>query len=259
MNGNIAASSSSWGAGIGAGRGVNDGKSFIGTLFIMGGRITANGTLAGMGSGGEGGEVKQLRFTGSAVLTCDANLTKSPINASSIILTTGSLAFTTPRNRLFGASPSGSGSLDLIIVYGNATMQGSELLSNLNATFLHIGNVTAPLSNDWRVCISGESREACYATRSPVVRSLLLSTPSQGNYSLKMFSDALSGTLERDGDLPTFVVAGTRSFVADAHFVPFQTPTPTGTFTISLQSRPFYRATLIFQFGCFIFSTYIRP
>jgi hypothetical protein len=260
MNGDIKASSSSGGAGIGAGRGASGGQSFIETLVIIGGRITANGTLAGIVSGGEGGEVKQLRLTGNTVLACDATFTKFPISASSIILTNASLVFTTPRNRLFGVSPSGSGLSNMVIVYGNVTTQGGEPLSSLSPTFLHIGNVTVPPSNDWTVCTSGGNREACHATHSSVVRSLLVSIPSQGNYSLKMFSGALSGILERDGDLPTFVVAGTRSFVANAHFVQFPaTQTPTRTFTISLQSRPFSRATLIFQFGCFIFSTYVRP
>jgi hypothetical protein len=262
MNGNITASSSSWGAGIGAGRGGSRDKSFIGTLAITGGRITANGTLAGIGSGGEGGEVKLLKITGNAVLTCDANFTKFPVNASSIVLTTASLVFTTPRNRLFGVSPSSSGSLNLVIVYGNVTMQGSEPISKLNATFLQIGKVTAPLSNDWTVCTSGGNREACYATHSPVVRSLLVSIPSQGNYSSRMFSDALSGFLERDGSQSTFVVAGTRSFVASAHFVlvlATQAPTPTGTFTISLPSRLSSKKTFLIRFGCFIFSAYIYP
>jgi hypothetical protein len=72
----------------------------------MGGRINANGTLAGIGSGCEGGEVKLLIFSGNAVLTCDTNLTKLPINASSIVISIASLIFTTAHNRLFGVSPS---------------------------------------------------------------------------------------------------------------------------------------------------------
>jgi hypothetical protein len=107
-------------------------------------------------------------------------------------------------------------------VYGTVTTQETEPLSGVNATLLQIGNITAPLSRDWTVCISGENREGCYATHSSVVRSLLVSIPSQGNYSVKMLNDALYGVLERDGGLSTFVVDGTR-------------------------------------FGCFIFSTYIRP
>jgi hypothetical protein len=260
MNGNITANSSREGSGIGAGVGNNGGFSFVETLSIMGGRVTANGTLAGIGSGNEGSEVKQLKFTGNAVLTCDTNRAKVPVHASSIVLTNASLIFTTPRNRLFGVSPSCSGLLNLVIVYENVTTAGSELLSNLNATFLQIGNITAPLSNDWTVCISGENHEACYVTHSSVVKSLIVSIPSQGNYSFKMSSDALSGVLERDGGLSSFIVAGTRSFVADAHFVPFPaTQTPTETFTIPWQPRPFSRGFSIFRFGGFIFSTYIYP
>jgi hypothetical protein len=134
LNGSIAASSRS-GAGIGASDGMYDGRSLVRTLSFIGGRITANGSLAGIGSGGAKGEVQLLRFAGNAVVTCDANLTSFPVNASSIVLSNTALLFTTPRNRLFGASPSRSDLSNFVIVYGDVTTQGSEPLSGLNATF----------------------------------------------------------------------------------------------------------------------------
>jgi hypothetical protein len=276
MDGNITASSSSWGAGIGAGRGESGGKSFVETLAIMGGRISANGTLAGIGSGGEGGEVKQLRFAGRAVLICDAIFTKFPINASSIVLTNASLVFTTPRNRLFGVGPSSSGLLNLVIVYGNVTTQGSEPLSNLKATFLQIGNITVPLSNDWTICVSGSGYEHCSLTRSAVMKSLIVTVPLEGNYSIEVVSDAESGRLETTEHVSSFVVSSPNSFVAESVFIPFlATATPhasatshataspaathTGSFTISLQSRLLCRNTFLDRFGCFLFVAWVFP
>jgi hypothetical protein len=96
-------------------------------------------------------------------------------------LSNASLVFRTSRNRLFGVSPSSSNLSDLVIVYGTVTTQENEPLSELNATLLQIGNVTAPRSSDWTVCISNESREACYVTHSSLVQSLIVSVPSQGN------------------------------------------------------------------------------
>jgi hypothetical protein len=43
-------------------------KSLVGNLSLLGGRIKANGALVGIGSGGEGGEVTLLRFSGNAHL-----------------------------------------------------------------------------------------------------------------------------------------------------------------------------------------------
>jgi hypothetical protein len=287
LNGNITASSSSWGAGIGAGRGLISSPSSIANLSIFGGRITANGTLAGIGSGGEGGEVKMLKITGNAVLSCDANFTKFPVHASSIVLTNASLVFITPRNRLFGVSPFRSGLLNLVIVYENVTTQGSELLSNLNATFLQIGNITVPLSNEWTICVSGSGYEDCYPIRSSVMKSLIVTVPIEGNYSIEMISDAESGRLETTERVSSFVVSSPNSFVAEAAFIPHttatfhatatphasasQSATPhataspaatlkyTGTFTISLQSRFVSRKAFLLRIRCFVFATWILP
>jgi hypothetical protein len=186
----------------------------------MGGRITAKGALVGIGSGGEGGEIELLRFSGKSVLTCDARLGKFPVNASSIIFTNSSVVFATAGNRLFGVNPSSFDLFSLVIVYGNVTTKGEERLSNLNATLLQIGNLTVPPSSRWMVCVSDESYEDCYLTRSSVMKSLIVSVRSEGNYSVKLFSETTSGFLKIDQDVSLFEVASNRSFVTNASFVP---------------------------------------
>jgi hypothetical protein len=141
VNGNITANSSSFGSGIGTGYGKNGGTSVIQTLTVLGGRIKVNGTESGIGSGFEGTEVELLRFSGTVILFCTVmNITKFPMNSSSIVLSDASLTIATPQNRVFGVNPIGQGSLNLNIVYENVTKADSEPLSSLNRTFLQIGH-----------------------------------------------------------------------------------------------------------------------
>jgi hypothetical protein len=52
----------------------------------------------------------------------------------------------------------------LVIVYGSVTNEENEPLSNVNATLLHIGNVTIPQSGGWMICMSGVVRVVCHQT-----------------------------------------------------------------------------------------------
>jgi hypothetical protein len=164
---------------------------------------------------------------------------------------------------LFGVSPSTSTLVNLVIVYGNVTNPENEPLSQLNVTLLQIGNVTAPLSNGWTICVSGTGHEDCYVSRSSLVRSLIVAIPRQGDYSVRMFSDSASGFLETKEGISLFSVASTRSFVEQADLFPFPatlhatgtplaTPTPTWTFTISLQSQSSSRQTVLLRTGWFV-------
>jgi hypothetical protein len=216
--------------------------------------------LAGIGSGGEGGEVQLLKFSGNTVLTCDTKVTQFPVNASSIVFSNGSFLFRTPRNRLFGVSPSSSAFLNLMIAYWNVTNEENEPLSMLNTTLLQIGNVAIPQSSDWMVCVSGICREDCSQAGSSVVNSLIVSVPSEGSYSVKMCSEVSSGLLETEKGVSVFAVASTRSFVSEAHFTPFPVAqTPTGTFPFPLQSRLFSRKAFLLHIGCFVFAVWNLP
>jgi hypothetical protein len=259
LNGNITASSSNGGAGIGAGNGVIGGSSLVRNLSIHGGMITSKGTFAGIGSGGEGGEVTIMTFSGNPMIICYANLIHFPVNASSIIITNASLIFATPRNRLFGVSPSSSTLFKMMIMYGDVTRQGHEPVSKLNATFLQIENITAPLSKDWLFSVCGAGPEDCYQSRSTNVKSIIVTLPWQGNYSVKMFHETISGFLESEKDVSIFDVGSDHLFVPDAYFVPFgATLSPTSTFTVSLQSRFLSRRLLLLRFGWFVLGTSIR-
>jgi hypothetical protein len=240
LNGNITASSPDGGAGIGAGYGSYAAISLIENLSILGGKITANGTLTGTGSGGEGGEVQFLKFSGNTTVTCDSDPGKFPVNASSIVLSNGSLIFTTPRNQLFGVSPSSSGLLNLLVMYEIVTTQWSESLSQLNVSLLQIGNITAPESRDWKLCICGECQQECYLTQSSVVKSLIVSVGSKGNHSVKMLGHEISGFLKTNESVSSFAVVSSRSFFAEATFVQFAASwaSPHATATACPLARP---------------------
>jgi hypothetical protein len=195
----------------------------------MGGRITANGALTGIGSGGQGGDVKRLIFSGNAELLCNADSPSFVVNASSIELTNCSLVFTTPRKRLFGASPSNSGSLNLTILFGDVTSEGDEPLTRLNATFLQIGKLSLPDKESWSFCISGMRDERCIRSEARTVQSLLFSTDGPGNYSVRAFAESLSGFLVPGDSCAPFVVESNLSFFPSAKFVSSYEPTPTAT------------------------------
>jgi hypothetical protein len=239
----------------------------------MGGRITAEGTLAGIGSGGEGGDVGLLTFSRSGLFVrCAANRTKFPINASSICFSNSSVIFETPGDRLFGVSPTQTGRLDLAILYGEATSQWSESVSALNAMLLQIGNLSSPPSGDWTLqiaSISGDFEGPSFEIRSSVLRSLIVTVDFRGNCWVSASNATVSGFFETPEGGWSFGVESDRLFIPEGDFVfaprptpdptPTQTasrtapPTPTAPFTRSLLFPFHARRMVILQFGWFLF------
>jgi hypothetical protein len=74
-------------------------------LSVLSKTIQVNESPAGIGSGGQNGEVTRLIFRGTAILICSENTGQFPISASSILLSHALLIFGTPGNRLFDVSP----------------------------------------------------------------------------------------------------------------------------------------------------------
>jgi hypothetical protein len=186
---------------------------------------------------------------------------KFPVNASSIVFSNDSFIFRTDRDPLFGVAPSRLNLPNFVITYGTVTKPEREPLSGLNVTFLQIGNVTAGQSSDGLLCVRGAIRKDCSQTRSSVMKSLIVSVPWEGNYSVELFGDAISGFLESQEGVSLFSVTSAHSFVADAHFVPFAatpslaaTPTSTEPFTFSLQSRFLCRKAFLLHFGWFMWA-----
>jgi hypothetical protein len=242
MNGNITASSSSVGSGIGSALGQPGGTapdpnlpglyaSVVATLSILGGTIRANGVTAGIGSG-VGGELRSLFISGRAVIVCNTNTSNYPVKASSIRLSNPSVVFATNGPRVFGASPSSSGSVNLSIWYGTVRTSDTEPLSGLNAPFLRLGNVSLPDSRSWTFCISGDSFRRCIDADSVDVKSLTFSVPSPGRYSVNAMNAVHSGRLETDDRLPFFEIADEwqESFAGRVRFALLQSATPSEAF-----------------------------
>jgi hypothetical protein len=239
--------------------GESGGRSLIGKLALMGGRITANGTLAGIGSGGEGGEVQSLIFAGSRLsIRCAANGTNFPVNASSILFSNASVIFETPGDRLFGVSPGKTGRLNLAVLFGAATSHLSEPLSNLSTPLLQVGRLSSALSGDLTLCVtadSGDPREHCFEIQSPSLRSLIVTVGFPGLCSVTLSNATASGFLESSEGLSSFEVASDPFFISEGHFVfaprPTPTPTPTEVFTPPLRFPFHSRRMLILRFGWF--------
>jgi hypothetical protein len=166
-----------------------------------------------------------LKVAGNAVLTCDASLTKFPINASMIVFSNASVVFATPRNRPFGADLWIFNLSKFVILYEDVTIENTEPFWRLNTTLSQIGNLTVPRSNDRMFCVSGEGHSDCFSSRSLIVKSLIVNVPSVGNSSMKVFNDATSGFLKKAEGVSIPSVFSNRSFVAECHFVADATAT----------------------------------
>jgi hypothetical protein len=267
VSGNITASSSSDGAGIGSGDGTGTGSSIFVDLSILVGTIRANGTLAGIGSGGVG-KVGHLTFSGRAVLICSSsNAGTFPVNASSILFSDASAIFVTQRAPLFGVNPLHQGELNLTLMYGTVMADKAELLPS-SATFLQIDNLSLP-HGSWEFCISGAASTRCFDTESTIVRSLIMSVPSQGSYSIRARAEDFAGFLAIADDNFAFNVAPTGVIVPHAYFVadristrtrtstisasPGVMPSATSAFTLSIHGSIRQRTAHILQFGQFLF------
>jgi hypothetical protein len=270
VSGNITASGSSYGAGIGSGSATAGGASTVAVLSILGGTIRANGTLAGIGSGGNGGAVGRVIFSGTAALICNGGPGKFAVSASSIVLSNASVIFGTAAARLFGVSPSREGPLSLAILYGSVTSSQAEPLSSLNAPILQIGNVSfhPPREGDcvgWTFCVSASDAENCIAahfTEVREVKSVVLSIPSLGSYSIRALLDGSARVLETPDESSLLTVSSNFSFIPVARFVfpprsATALPSSTETFTVPLRGGFRSERTLIFRFSFFSFPLWL--
>jgi hypothetical protein len=240
VNGTTNATSFEYGCGIGCGYSQNGGQSTIGTLSLIGGTITAHGTLADIGCG-QGGSVDLLRFSGNQTILCNSdNSAEYCINANSIVLSNGSLSFATHRDRLFDVYPSIEGSINLMIRYGTVTSDASEHFPIVNSPVLQIGNLSLPSIEPWTFCVAGSNNHHCYANDLTDVKSFILTVPSPGNYWIRASGDAQDGIIRTNDVVSLFDVQSSRDFISEAHFLPFATrtppvsPSPSAAFTISL-------------------------
>jgi hypothetical protein len=126
---------------------------------MMDGRATANGARIGIGSGGERGSVKTMRFAGKIALLCDANSTIPVLKAPSIELTNGVL------NCLERVLSVQFNKLD------DLTSRERHPLTELNTGNVHIGNLSLPVVLSQTFCIYGMHYELRIETQSEKVKN----------------------------------------------------------------------------------------
>jgi hypothetical protein len=199
------------------------------------------------------------------VLICSsANAEKSPVNAASILFSNASAIFVTHHAPLFGVRPLHEGELNLTLVYETAMADKAELLPNPPAIFLQIRNLSLPHGR-CEFCISGAASARCFGTESTIVRSLIVSVPSQGSYSMRARAEDFSGFLAIAVDDLSFDVASNGLNVSAAYFVADRTrtrpasptvaatATPTSPFTLSLHALSRKNNVRILTIGRFLF------
>jgi hypothetical protein len=218
----VTAISTGNGSGIGGSFNNDTTTSGIEQLIISGGHITAQGSDFGIGGIG----VQSLNLYGPAVLIC--NSSHFPVTATWIVLGNDFLLFVTEGSDLFSVSPSLSNDVSLAILFGKETEQNVE---NLSQIFLQIGSLDLPVETFWSFCVSGVVFKRCFGNESTKVKSLIVSLPSHGAYSIGAFGPGLAGFLEDSNGLSTFEVRSTNAFIAKARFVPFGSTVPTPSFS----------------------------
>jgi hypothetical protein len=244
LDGNITAMASMYGSGIGAGTRRSGEPSTIVNLSIFGGKITANGTDVAIGSGGFDSEVQNLLFSGTAALICTATTSQFAVNALSIVLSHASLVFATQNNQLFGVNPSSQGPLKLAILYGSVKSEGSERLSGLNGTFLQIGHMKINFDPNQdsgsaldAFCISSAVpfHEQCFPIQSFPLKSVIVSVPWYGHYSIRTMLNQQSAFLQTFDGQSVLQVFSDYTFIEGAQFR-FPVASSTQTFTVKLQA-----------------------
>jgi hypothetical protein len=133
------------------------------------------------------------------------------------------------------------------------TTQGSEPLFGLNVTLLQIGDFSLPLPGIWTFCLSQEIYEHCFGSELLDVKSMIVSVPMEGNYSIQASSDDISGFFETLTGFPLFEVNSNHTFIENCEFVKIRNPTPTVFFTEPLQYRYRSGKKLILRFELFVF------
>jgi hypothetical protein len=177
--------------------------------------------------------------------------TASPIIAT-LILISGESTLITNNAPVFEKSPSSRGSFALVIGYRQVTTAGSEQLSSLDGPFLHIGNLSIGRSDprSLNVCIRRPGFEGCVMDTSSGIRSIVVRSPGQGNYSFPGWLGNSAGIFSAsDGRVEFGVLLTSYSFIS---VLSFGSPLPTGIFgaTASLsQSSPFEFSGVDNDFG----------
>jgi hypothetical protein len=209
------------GNGAGIGESSNGETSKNEQLIISGGHITAQGAASGIGGLG----VQSLNLSGPAVFICDSS--QLPVTAGWIVLRNGFLLFVTEGSRLFNVSSYLSNDADLAILFRSETEANVEPLENLTQTLLHIGNLELPVETLWSFCVSGADFKRCFGNESTRIKSMIVSVPSIGSYSIEAFGAGLAGLLEDSTGSSKFEVDSRNTFIANARFVFFHSDVPT--------------------------------
>jgi hypothetical protein len=223
-------SSSVYGSGIGVGISQNSATSVIDAISISSLTVGAIASSAGyaIGSGVTGREVGSLSFSGSCFIACKDDEVIQHINASSILLLDGSFTFVTGEAPLFGKSATNLGSFDLAIAYRRVTSPGSERLPSLACPFLHVGNLSAPdsLLSSLEFCIQKARFFRCFDDSVGRIRSVVVGSPGEGNYSFPGWFDGHSANFQAVDGTMDFAVGLNGTFISFLLLVFPSSPAP---------------------------------
>jgi hypothetical protein len=239
--------------GIGAGH-ANNGNATIDILTISNANVAATSSSgAAIGHNGIVGtsrsEVKSLNLIGNVRMVLRPGPQHRPIQAVSLALSNAAVVVLIQEPPLFAETSVTADSFSLAVLYENITSSSDPGLRELPGNWLEIGNLSYPGEPRWTLCIAKNERRRCFDMDFPGAdraKSLAISIPSDGNYSLTAFSDRMSGRFITSSHNGSFEVTPFQSFIPTVQFIPDATQyfTEFSSYT--------YRAKLIFEIWPFI-------
>jgi hypothetical protein len=149
---------------------------------------------------------------------------------------------------LFTGTRSISGTSYLTILYGVLTDSEPPDLDEFSGTFLHIGNLTLPAESGWIhvFCVSGPDFAKCFSDELMIARSLIVSVPAEGDYSISVMRGPVSGLLMPSGGPSLFPITSSYLFV-DAVSVVFPTMSPVSTPSLQFVGSAHMTFSWVFQ------------
>jgi hypothetical protein len=254
--GNVIATSSQYGSGIGTGYvDSSDGLSSIGNLAIsnavvdprasdyyaigLGGGYSSSisdisiidSNITTMSDSGSIGGSLSLRLGGRVSLALQGSSVSIDASAPIQITPNATIVACIPSGALFNQSPSSSGVIELVIMYGTATQSISRNLPySPSVSYLQLGKVNLPVGGSWDICVFSSSYSHCFTLNSSRSQSFLVSVRCQETYVISAAFGSLVGLLET-ATASSFSVFDDPVFVPQAEFVEIGTPSATSSVT----------------------------
>jgi hypothetical protein len=141
-------------------------------------------------------EIRSIIFASDIRLILGSGAGFPPIESVSVRLFNTSMVALIRMPPLFNVDSMKTDSFSLAVVHEEVTLSPDWSLSDLGESWLQIGNLSCPKAQGWTLCVTQAKWERCLDIRLPgamEMKSVSISVPFDGNYSLSALSELESG------------------------------------------------------------------